>query len=68
MHTPKALAYLPRTAEAGVKQHPYQFGIDYETSRDTVCVKFLKAIIQEGKAFVSFPTRQSLSQNVLTGT
>ena len=68
LHTPKALAYFARMAEVGGKQHPYQFGIAYETPRDTACVKSLKAIIQEGKAFVSLPVCQSVSRNVLTGT
>ena len=68
MHTPKALAYFPRMAEVGGKQRPYQFGIAYDTPRSTACVKSLKAIIQEGKAFVALPLYQSLSHNMLTGT
>jgi hypothetical protein len=55
-------------AEFGVEQHPYQFGIAYERPRDTDCVKYLKAIIQEGQACVSSPLCQSLSDNVPTGT
>lgn len=55
MHTPKVLAYFLGMAEFGVKQHLYQFGTAYEKSRDIARVKSLKAIIQEGRVFVSFP-------------